>query len=280
MNSKLKLALVSLGLFGCVSTAVASEFRVATDGAYAPFTFTRADGTLDGFEVDVAKELCKRLNYTCTISAQEWDGMIPALQAGKYDAIIAGMSITPKREEAVDFSIPYQNILTGFATLKGSPLDTLPGTGETIDINADPAKLEALVEQWKPQLKGMTIGVQTSTIGVAFLEKYLKDTIEIKEYKSTEQQDLDLLAGRVDALFANHANFAATMSNADYKDMHVVGAGLRGGVFGKGVGVALPKGDTKQKEAFDKAIGDAIQDGTIRELSMKWLQMDLTPSAN
>ena len=71
---------------------------IATEGAYAPWNFSGPNGTLDGFEVDLAKVLCERMKVKCEIVAQNWDGIIPSLTARKYDAIMAGMSITPKRD--------------------------------------------------------------------------------------------------------------------------------------------------------------------------------------
>lgn len=276
--------LLSAGLFLASLTAVSQvqaeqlSFRIATEGSFAPFNFTRPDGTLDGFEVDLTHELCKRLNAKCEIITQEWDGIIPGLNAKKFDAILAGMSITEEREKIVDFSVPYQQGLLGFATLEGSPLMELAGTGEALNIGTRPDDLEALLEKWKPLLKDKKIGVQGSTIGVNFLEKYLADTVEIFEYRTTDEHDMDLLTGRVDAIFAAQPNFVATMEKPDFAKMKMVGTALRGGVFGTGVGVALRKEEPETKALFDKAITEAIKDGTVRELSLKWFKLDLTPS--
>lgn len=253
-------------------------FRIATEGSFAPFNFTRPDGTLDGFEVDLTHELCKRMNAKCEIMTSEWDGIIPGLNAKKFDAILAGMSITEERQKIVDFSVPYQQGLLGFATLEGSPLMELAGTGESLNIGTRPDDLEALLEKWKPLLKGKKIGVQGSTIGVNFLDKYLADTVEIFEYRTTDEHDMDLLTGSVDAIFAAQPNFVATMEKPDFAKMRMVGTALRGGVFGTGVGVALRKDDPETKALFNKAITEAIQDGTVRDLSMKWFKLNLTPS--
>src|ERR687890_117248 len=81
--------------------------KIATEGAYAPWNFTGAGGKLEGFEIDLANDLCARMKVKCEIVAQDWDGIIPALQAKKYDAIMAGMSITDKRLEVINFSRTY-----------------------------------------------------------------------------------------------------------------------------------------------------------------------------
>ena len=76
---------------------------IATEAAYPPFNDTDASGQIIGFDVDVMNALCAEMHAHCQIIAQDWDGLIPSLLAGKYDAIIAGMSITPERQAQVDF---------------------------------------------------------------------------------------------------------------------------------------------------------------------------------
>ncbi|MEQ9815249.1 MAG: transporter substrate-binding domain-containing protein [Azospirillaceae bacterium] len=95
---------------------------IATEGAYPPWNATLSGGTLQGFDVDLGVALCRELAIDCTFVAQDWSGIIPALQAGRYDLIIASMSITEEREEAVDFSNPYADIYRRFAVLADSPL--------------------------------------------------------------------------------------------------------------------------------------------------------------
>src|SRR4051812_16821779 len=109
------LKLFALSLLACVLALGGAQgrawdrVRIATEGAYPPWNFSRPDGTLDGFEVDLARELCGRMKVTCEIVAQDWDGIIPGLNAGRYDAVMAGMDITAKRLEVLDFSRPYAN---------------------------------------------------------------------------------------------------------------------------------------------------------------------------
>src|ERR671921_493793 len=99
-----------------------STVRIATEGAYVPWNFTGPGGKLEGFEIDLANDLCGRMKVKCEIVAQDWDGIIPALQAKKYDAIMAGMSITDKRLEVIDFSRAYANDPNGLAVPKTSDL--------------------------------------------------------------------------------------------------------------------------------------------------------------
>jgi octopine/nopaline transport system substrate-binding protein len=217
------------------------------------------------------------MKVKCEIVAQDWDGIIPALNAKKYDAIMAGMNITDKRMEVIDFSRPYASGLHGFATMKDSPLAKLAGLGQRANLDKEPDAAKKMIEEWKPVLKGKTVGVQGSTVNSQFLEKYLKDVITIREYKTTEQHDLDLSAGRVDAIFAAHSSMKATLDQPEFKDMMIAGGGVSGDVLGRGVAVGLRKGDTELKGMFDTAVQAAIQDGTIQKLTQKWFKVDMSP---
>jgi octopine/nopaline transport system substrate-binding protein len=273
----LSLGLLASALAVGGSTAQEKVVKIATEGAYAPWNFTGAGGKLDGFEIELAAELCGRIKVKCEVVAQDWDGIIPALNAKKYDAIMAGMNITDKRLEVVDFTRPYASGMHGFATTKDSPLAKLAGTGERANLDKDPQAAQKLIDAWKPLLKGKTIGTQGSTVNSQFLEKYLKDTVTIREYKTTEQHDLDLAAGRVDAIYAAHSSLKATLDQPEFKDMTIAGAGVSGGVLGRGVAVAVRKDDAELKGKFDAAIQSAIADGTIAKLTQKWFKVDMTP---
>jgi octopine/nopaline transport system substrate-binding protein len=279
MNTLGILGAVALSILVAASGAAAQEktVKIATEGAYAPWNFTGAGGKLEGFEIDLANDLCARMKVRCEIVAQDWDGIIPALQAKKYDAIMAGMTITDKRKEVINFSIPYADTPSVFLTAKNSPLAKLPGTGQAFNLSTQQAVAETAIEDLKPLLKGKSIGVQTSTIQANFADKYLKGTAEIREYKTTEQHDLDLAAGRIDAVFAGAAQVIGTLEKPDFKDYAVVGPSLTGGLLGAGIAVGLRKDEADLKKAFDEAIQGAIKDGTVQKLSMKWFKTNITP---
>ena len=123
--------------------------KIATEGAYAPWNFTGAGGKLEGFEIDLANDLCNRMKVKCEIVAQDWDGIIPALQAGKYDAIMAGMSITDERKKVIEFSVTYANSPNSFLVAKNSPLAKMPGTNQAISLTAQPAEAEKTIDAIK-----------------------------------------------------------------------------------------------------------------------------------
>ncbi len=255
-----------------------TKVTIATEGAYEPWNYVLPDGKLAGFEVDLAHDLCTRMKVECTVVQNDWDGMIPALNAGKFDGIMAGMNITPKRLEVIDFSNSYAAGPAGLMVPKSSDLAKLPGTGEILNLSKDDPHNKEVIDKMRAMLKGKTIGVQVATIHANFVDKYFKDVATIQEYKTTEQHDLDLMAGRIDAAFADDAYFLTTLSKPDAKDLMLAGAEFRGGeVFGRGVGVGLRKGDTDLKAMFDTAIASAKADGSLKKLQDKWFKLDMTP---
>ncbi|MFN3318761.1 MAG: transporter substrate-binding domain-containing protein [Allorhizobium sp.] len=250
--------------------------KIATEGAYAPWNFTTADGKLDGLEVELANDLCARMKVTCEIVAQDWDGLIPSLTVGKFDVIMASMFITPKRLETIDFTQPYAVDPSGFAVAKDSDLGKLGVSAEKFKLEDEAAAIAA-IDKLKPLLQGKIVGVQAATTNLDFVKKYFGDTVEIREYKTTEQHDLDLAAGRIDALFAQQTALAATLAKPEFADYTIAGPGFVGGVFGLGTGAGLRKEDTKLKDMLNAAIDSAIADGTIKRISEKWVGTDVTP---
>jgi octopine/nopaline transport system substrate-binding protein len=250
--------------------------RIATEGAWAPWNFTLPGGKLDGFEIDLAKELGRRMRVKVEIVAQDWDGSIPALNARKFDAIMSGMSVTPKRQEVISFSVPYAAGVNGFAIVAGAGVAALPGTGESYSLDSqEPAARKRMADMAKV-LKGKVVGAQGSTTAVKFLETYFKGVVQIKEYKTLEEHDFDLMSGRVDAVLANATVLTAALEKPDMKGARMTGPLFSGGVFGF-IGVGLRKDDVDLKKMFDTAITAAIKDGTVKRLSMKWFKVDVAP---
>ena len=274
-------AIAGAALAVCLASGDASaqnrKIKVATEGAYAPWNFVNTQGKLEGFELDLGADLCKRAKLDCEFVAQDWDGIMPSLLAKKYDVIMAGMNITPKRMEAINFTTPYAAGAHGFMVLKSSSLAKMPG-GE-YNLTKDPATAEKAVEALKPFFKGKTIGVQVSTTNSAWTEKYFKGAAEIREYKTTEQHDLDLAAGRVDAVVMAHSAMKATMETGTGKDMTIAGPAFSGGMLGLGVALGLRKEDNDLRAALDAAVKSAIADGTVKKLSLKWFKVDMTPKS-
>jgi octopine/nopaline transport system substrate-binding protein len=249
-----------------------TEITIATEGAYEPWNFTGPDGKLVGFEIDLANDLCARMKIKCKIVAQDWDGLIPALKAKKFDAIMASMIVTEKRLAVISFSEPYAPTAAAIMVEKSGPLANLPGTGTTVDLAGDKAKVEQELQPLRDALKGKAVGAQVSTANVAFLDTYFKGVVDPREYKTVEQHDLDLQAGRIDAVVAQKTSLTATLSKDDFKDYAIAGPTLTGGVFGQGIAAGLRKDDVELKSMFDAAINAAKADGTINKLAEKWMK--------
>ena len=141
---------------------------IGMEGAYEPWNLTDSSGKIVGFEPDLVMDLCKRAGLECKIIAQDWDGMIPGLKAGKFDVIMDGMSITDERKKEIDFSKPYAVSPGAFLAPKDSPLAKAPDAGKLVNLDKDAAAGEAAIKGVQAALKGKTLGVQVSTTHAEF----------------------------------------------------------------------------------------------------------------
>jgi len=252
-----------------------SKIKIGTEGAYPPWNGMNAAGELEGAEIDLVFDLCKRMKAECELVAQDWDGIIPALQNGKYDAIMAGMSITAERMEVINFSQGYANEPASFSVLKSSPLASLKFSGK-VNMDALDGKSKKLLKSLKKTLKGATVGVQGSTTHENFVKQVLGDTVTMKSYDTQENLELDLSVGRIDAALSDQGSMEKFMESDNGKNIAFIGPGLGGGPFGGGVGVGLRKTDTDLLKMFNKAIDSARADGTLAEHFTKWFGKDIS----
>ena len=262
LKSTLAALLLAVVAAAPVSAQEQQKVTIATEGAYAPWNFSGPNGALEGFEIDLAKVLCERMKVECEIVAQNWDGIIPSLTAKKYDAIMAAMSVTPKREEVIAFSAPYAAGINGFAVAADSPLADMPGTGESYSLDSQAADAQKRIDEIAALLNGKAVGVQGSTTASTFMETYFKDGVDIRAYKTTEEHNFDLVSGRLDAVLANATVLAEALAKPDMQGAKLSGPLFSGGVFGV-IAVGLRKDDTALKAQFDEAIKGALADGTI-----------------
>lgn len=270
-------AALAVGL--ATGTAMAKDWtsvRIATEGAYPPWNSTDSSGQLIGFELDLAEDLCQRMQVECEIVAQDWEGIIPALTAGKYDAIMAGMSITDERKEVISFSGSYADEPAYFAVLKDSDLASYQTDMNLADLDEVDSEEQAAIDSLKEALDGKTVGVQVATTHANFLDAYMSDAVDVRTYDTQENLDLDLQAGRVDAALASASYWFPIMETEKGADFTLIGPGLNGGPFGEGVGVGIRQEDTDLVEMFNKAIDEAKKDGTINSLAQKWFGFDVT----
>ena len=270
-----KLKVLGLGIlissFLTISS-IADQIKIGTEGAYPPWNSKDSAGNLIGFEVELANELCKIMNHDCTIVEQDWDGMIPALVSRKFDAIMAGMSITGERMKTINFSQGYADEVASLAVMKGSKNEGLK-TMSAINLSNVSADEKATLDVLTKAFKGKTIGVQTATIHQNFLESGLMGNVKIRTYKTQDEVNLDLSAGRIDAALAAAVAFTDYAEKSG-KAVVLTGPTFAGGDFGNGVGVGIRKGDSKLLNDFNAAIDKARDDGIISKLAIKHFGFD------
>ncbi len=273
------ISLVTI-FFLLVGNAYSDKIKIGTEGAYPPWNAKDASGNLIGFEVDLAKELCAIMKHECTIVEQDWDGMIPALLMRKFDAIMAGMSITDERLKTINFSQGYADEVASLAVMKGSSLESL-NTPKAINLSKKGAA-KGTLKTLADALAGKTVGVQTATIHQNFLESGDVGKVKIRTYKTQDEVNLDLASGRIDAALAAAVAFTDYAAKSG-KPIVLVGPTFSGGAFGNGVGVGIRKGDnsttvgkrdTKILKDFNSAINTARFKGIISKLAIKHFGFD------
>jgi len=270
MKNIFKLFLSSITVLMIMfSNAQSDSIRIGTEGAYPPWNSKDASGNLIGFEVELAKELCAIMKHDCTIVEQDWDGMIPGLIMKKFDAIMAGMSITEERLKTINFSNGYADEVASLGVMKGSSLEGMD-TPESINLSKGNSKV---LKTLTGALAGKTVGVQTATIHQNFLESGDVGKINIRTYKTQDEVNLDLVAGRIDVALAAAVAFTDYAEKSG-KAVVLVGPTFAGGAFGNGVGVGIRKDDTKLLKDFNRAIKTASKKGIISKLAIKHFGFD------
>jgi len=255
MKKLITVALLAMMILGTsVSANEWDKIRIGVEGAYPPFSWVEKDGTLKGFDIDIAMALCEEIGAECVLVPQDWDGIIPALLARKYDAIIASMSITEERKKKVAFSEKYYNTPAKFARKKGS--------GITIS---------------KAGLKGKIVGVQRATTHDNFITGEFGNSVEIKRYGTQDEAYLDAIAGRVDLLLADSIAMDDGFLKTDKgKGWEFVGPGYSDPkYFGVGAGIAVRKSDGELAKLFSLAIKVIRSNGVYHMINGKYFAFDV-----
>jgi polar amino acid transport system substrate-binding protein len=247
------IAAFSLVALSAGAALAQDKLLIATEGAYPPFNYKQPDGTLAGFDVDIANALCAKMQADCKVVDQDWDGIIPGLLAHKYDAIVASMSITDERKKKIAFTDPYYHTVGALAVLKPATIN-----GNTPD-----------------DLKGKTLGVQSSSTFATLIEDKYKGS-DVRQYGTVDEALLDLVAGRVDAVmadkitltqwFSKSGNDCCTLTGNDIKDSHYLG---------DGVGIGLRQGEPDLQAKFNKALDAIVADGTYKTINAKYFPFSI-----
>lgn len=248
---------LALGLaFALPAFAAAAQDKIVigTEAAYPPFAYVLPSGELEGFDIDIAKAMCVEMKADCTIVNQAFDGLIPALNAKKIDAIIASMSITEERLKAIDFAGPYYLAPALFV----APADT------TLELTAD-------------GLARKTVGVQRGTT----MANYVKATFpkaRVQLYDTLEAANLDLASGRVDVVFADSVVMTEFLASKDGAGFAILGEPVYDeATLGTGAGIGLRKGDAALAARFDEALAALIASGAYKAINAKYVATDISP---
>ncbi|GAA6196632.1 transporter substrate-binding domain-containing protein [Pseudophaeobacter sp.] len=227
------LILTTAALALTAGMGLADTVRLGTEGAYPPYNFLNDNGEVDGFERELGDELCKRAELTCEWVTNDWDSIIPNLLSGNYDAIIAGMSITPERKEVVQFTQGY----------------TRPSPSAFAALSAD------------VDLTSAVISAQASTIQ----SSHVAGTgATLVEFPTPDETIAAVNAGEADAVMADK-DFLLPI--VDETDLQFVGEDV---FLGDGIGMAFRQSDTDVIAKFDAAIASMKEDGSLNMLLDKW----------
>lgn len=223
--------------------------RIGTEGAYAPFNFTDEQGTLKGFDIEIAQAVCKAAKLECSFTSQDWDGLIPGLLARKFDMIASSMSITDERAKAIAFSNHYYRTPIRFVSLKNTTLVTT-----------------------KEGLRGKKLGAQRATTGALYLQENFGDVAEIKLYDTWETARLDLSAGRVDAILSD-----AISSWHWLQTPQGVNAQFRGetAYVDSGIGFGMRKSDADLLSKINAGLAEIIKSGEYETINKKYFPFSI-----
>ncbi|PZQ96772.1 MAG: amino acid ABC transporter [Cereibacter sphaeroides] len=230
-----KLILGAAMLALSTGLAMAQTVRMGTEGAYPPYNFINDAGEVDGFERQLGDELCKRAGLTCTWVTNDWDSIIPNLQSGNYDAIIAGMSITAERAKVIGFTEAYFP----------------PAASAYAALSAD------------ADIKAGTVAAQTGTIQAGHVSE---TGAKLLEFATPDETVAAVRNGEADAVLADK-DFLAPIVAESNGEMVFAGDDVK---LGDGIGIGLRQSDTELKGKFDAAIQSVKADGTLNAMIKQW----------
>lgn len=249
----MRKSLIALAMAVVAGSALAADLRVGLNPAYEPFEYKSPTGEVIGFDVDIAKALCEQIQRKCVFVESEWDSIIPALQAKKFDVIISSMSMTPERARVVDFTKRYYKTPSAIVVKKSVKYD-------------GPASL-----------KGMKIGVLKASTQEKWALGELKPAgVTVVPYQSQDQVYLDLQAGRLDGTVADKVEVnGGFLRKPEGKDYGYVGHDqYEPKYYGEGIGIAMRKGQADLKKQLDDAIDAIRKNGTYDKIAKKYFDFD------
>ena len=229
--------------------------RFGVDPSYPPFESKAPDGSLVGFDIDLGNALCAKLNAKCVWVENDFDGMIPALQARKIDAVLSDMSVTEKRLRQIDFT----------EKISFSPTRMVARTGSNLLPTAE-------------SLHGKNIGVEQGTIQETYAKTYFEPHgVNLVSYQNQDQVYADLKSGRLDACLQDEAQASVGfLRTPEGKGFDFCGPELQDPkILGSAAAIGLRKGDTDLKNALNNALAELMKDGTYQAIAKKYFDFNI-----
>ena len=248
MQSYKKILLAAAVTLAFSASAAAETLKMGIEAAYPPFNNKDASGQVVGFDKDIGDALCAKMKVECTVVTSDWDGIIPALNAKKFDFLISSLSITDERKQAVDFTDPYYSNKLQFIAPKN------------VDFKTD-----------KASLKGKVIGTQRATLAGTYLEDNFKG-VDVKLYDTQENAYLDLVSGRIDGILADKYVQYEWLKSKDGSNFEFKGEPV---MDSDKIGIAVRKGDTKLRDDLNKALAEIKADGTYKKINDKYFPFSI-----
>nr|WP_294863245.1 ABC transporter substrate-binding protein [uncultured Pseudogulbenkiania sp.] len=251
---KLVLA-VTLGLaLGSVNAKELTVIRFGLDPSYAPFESKAPDGKLVGFDIDIGNAICDKLKVRCEWVENAWDGIIPALKAKKFDAILSSMSVTEKRQQQIAFSDKVYHTPSRLVARKNAALTSVES------------------------LKGKRIGVEQGSTQEAYAKQYWEPNgVTVVPYQNQDLVYQDLLSGRLDAALQDSVQADMSLLKTPRgRDYAFVGPVLHDTkTLGVGAAIGLRKEDQELRQRINQAITAIRQDGTYQKIQRKYFTFDV-----
>lgn len=234
-------------------TPPAFKIVIATEAAYPPFNYRDRKGLPAGFEMDIAQEACMRMKAECEFVVVKWDDLIPGLLEKKFDMVMSSLEVTPERRRRLGMSRRYYLSPGAFIARKGAPYDGPPSL-----------------------LRNKKIAIQKDSMHADWADKSFRRSAQLKRYPTVKDELAALAADEVDAVFGDKVQLwlwsrtpqgaCCALIGQDIKDTQTLGIGVSAGIR---------REDIKMREAFNKAIGEMMSDGTYRKLNAKYFPFPL-----
>jgi ABC-type amino acid transport substrate-binding protein len=229
------------------------KITIATEGAYPPFNYLDRKGLPAGFEMDLAQEACMRMKAECEFVAAKWDNLVPGLLDKKYDIVMSSLEVNSERRRRLGLSRRYYLSPGAFVAAKGQPFDGPPSL-----------------------LRNRKIGVQKDSMHLDWLDKSFRRSAQIRKYATVDEALAALTRDEVDAVFGDKVQLWLWSQKPEGNCCEVMGQDVKDTqTLGVGVSAGIRREDIKLRDAFNKALGEMMADGTYKKLSEKYFPFPL-----